>query len=155
MGTIPHVGRRWGPATLAAMTASSRALESLLVALAPGYEGRPVPRAAWQRFAQRQLDPQETVLFALQGWNFGFVEPLVLVTDRRTVLFRDVVSTGLRRVRGIPAPEVAGVQLAEHLLWATLTIRSRSGRRIRVRASEAAPARRVRDGVEALLGRGR
>lgn len=130
-------------------------LESLYRALAPWYEGRFRGSAAWEKFSRRFLQPGEKVLLALEGEGWNLVGPLLLVTDRRVLRLRDCF--GWRLLREVPAAEVLGAEHADRLLGDVVSIRLRSGGRMRMR-SKTVPGSQLPEkfvaGLNALVSGG-
>ncbi|MGP9744938.1 hypothetical protein [Brachybacterium sp. AOP29-B2-41] len=136
------------------MMTTDESLQSLLRALQPGYE-RPVPAAGWASFARRFLQSGEIVLFAFEGEGWTWVDPLLLVTDRRALHLR----RGLRwRVlREVQAAEVRGADCASGTVAGHVRILLRDGSSLRTRqnvSKDEAVAQGFVDGVNRLVAGG-
>ncbi|GAA1546911.1 PH domain-containing protein [Brevibacterium picturae] len=113
------------------MNGSSGTASSLLAALNRQRE-KPAPLSAFTVVIDRFLDDNEIVHLALEGNGWTWVDPLMLVTDRRVLLLRRGVF-GFWGKRGeIAASEVSGATLKVNLFFGRITVRSHGGKLLRM-----------------------
>lgn len=110
---------------------------------------------AWASFAERFLDPQETVLLALEGNGFTWWDPMLVVTDRRLLHLRKGTVLPWRRIREVPAHDVAGAEFRRRFWWGPVIVRTRGGSRVWIRSGDDVAAQRFVDGLNRLIGGGR
>lgn len=125
-------------------------LPSLLTALQPNYE-RPVPAAAWAGFARRFLQPGERALLAVEGEGLTWVDPLLIVTDRRLMRLRRGTFLGWRLLREVPPAAVVSARVEPGMLWARIVIEVAGQRSIRMHAADSDVAKGFVAGLHALL----
>ena len=113
------------------MLDSSDPATSLISALSRQREN-PAALGAFKVILRRYLDDDETVYLALEGNGWTWVDPLILVTDRRVLHLQRGVLGFWRRRREIPAAEVAGASIRTGLFFGTVTVSTHRGRRIRM-----------------------
>lgn len=114
--------------------------------------GGPVRDGHFDVIPQRFLAPGEVVHLALEGNGWSWVDPLVLVTDRRVLRLRRGM-LGFWRLRGeIPAQAVVGASLRPGLFLGRVQIRTRDGGRFGASYDREDDARRFVAGIQALLG---
>lgn len=114
------------------MRASPDPASSLLTALNRQRE-EPAPLSAFKVVIDRFLDGDEIVHLALEGNGWTWVDPLMLVTDRRVLLLRCGIF-GFWGKRGeIAASDVSGATLKVGLFFGRITVRSHRGTFVRMR----------------------
>lgn len=109
----------------------------------------------WASVARRFLDPEETVLLAIEGNGFTWWDPLLIVTDRRLLHLRAATFMPWRKIREVPAQEVSGAGFRRRFLWGPVIVRTRSGRRMWIRSDGDETAQRFVDGLNRLIAGGR
>jgi len=100
----------------------------------------------------KYLAPDEIVHLAFRGNGWTFMDPMLIVTDRRILRLRDL-GFGKWSKRGeVAARDVLGASVNRRFLFGTVEIHLRSGASFRVQYNTGSEADAFVEGLERLLG---
>lgn len=133
------------------MSRSSDPTHSLFLALDRIHE-KPVPRDTYGVIREKFLAPDEYVHVAFEGNGWTFLDPLLLVTDRRILRLREGVFGGWTKRGEVPASQVAGVSVRRRLLFGSVEIHLRSGASFRVQYNTDSEADAFVENLGRLIG---
>ena len=135
------------------MTGASRTASPLLAALNRHRE-KPAPLSAFKVVVDRFLDDGEFVHLALEGNGWTWVDPLMLVTDRRGLLLRSGV-LGFWRKRGeVAARDVSGATLKGSMFSGRIIVSSHRGTFLRMMYNWEINAREFVDSLNQMISGG-
>lgn len=133
------------------MTAPPEPQHSLFTALENARGESLASDNSFRKLPEKFLAPDEFVHLALEGEGWSYIEPLLLVTDRRLLRLREGV-LGFWRKRGeLPASDIIGVSLRPRLFLGRVLIRTRGSRTLRASYRKEESARRFVDGLSRLI----
>lgn len=92
---------------------------------------------------ERILDPEETVYDVAVGGQSDDTFPLLIVTDRRVLVTKDLPWRRWKIQREVPAAQIAGAELETRLLSGRIRVRLHQGRDISFRVNERARSAEV------------
>nr|WP_281065058.1 PH domain-containing protein [Brachybacterium sacelli] len=101
----------------------------------------------------KYLAPDEIVHLAFRGNGWTFMDPMLIITDRRILRLRDL-GFGKWSKRGeVAARDVLGASVNRRFLFGTVEIHLRNGQALRVQYTTDTEADTFVDGLNRLIGR--
>ncbi|MBP2380661.1 PH domain-containing protein [Brachybacterium sacelli] len=114
---------------------------------------KPVPRGAYEVILRKFLVPDEFVHLAFDGNGWTFLDPLLLVTDRRILRLREGVFGGWAKRGEVPAADVMGASVTRWILFGAVNVHARNGQSFRVHYNLEDEAQVFVEGLNRLIGR--